>query len=166
MCLLSLVRTQLKDCTAQGGKDIPVTFEALVTELFWRVTDLQTDRSREILELLQFISSFHQTVGPFFVFFHNGHRSHPLNHKKYWIISCNINLGNCKKHLSYFPSHTHLKVVLYYKYCRNDWMNMKFISKLPRAIENVLEFSQFFQNWFNRWDWLLNTCHTYGFGGF
>jgi len=40
----------------------------------------------------------------------------------------------------------HAKVVLCYKYCKNDWMNMKFRRKLPMTILNELEIFQFFQN--------------------
>jgi len=39
----------------------------------------------------------------------------------------------------------HVEVVFGHKYCKNDCMNMKFKSKLLIAIENVLQFFQFFQ---------------------
>jgi len=59
-----------------------------------------------------------------------------------------------------------VEVVLCHKYCKNYWMNIKFKAKLPTTIENVLELFQFFQNQFNRQNWISNICHTYGFGRF
>jgi len=38
------------------------------------------------------------------------------------------------------------EVVLGYKCCKNDWMNMKFRSMLSKTIENLLKLFKLFKN--------------------